>query len=131
MGLTRPDLADPSGFVSEAIHQLVTMIREDSDMWRPILLPPSGAPAMVLERIEHDKEQIRELFARLVSEVASEKGGRPSTPSSTPTRSSRSPSTSAGCSSTSRTGSTPDGWRQPQTPCSPSSGVEGAGMLDV
>lgn len=70
-----PDLADPTGFVSEAIHSLVSMIREDPDMWRPILLPPSGVPAVVVERIERDRQQIRELFETLIAGVAKEKGG--------------------------------------------------------
>ncbi len=70
-----PDLTDPNSFVSDAIHRMVEMIREDPDTWRPILLPPSGVPAVMLDRIEHDKEQIRILFADLISGVAREKGG--------------------------------------------------------
>ena len=71
-----PDLADPSGFISEAIERLVGMIREDPDMWRPILLPAAGMPPLVQKRIEADKEQVRGIFAGLIAGSAAV-GGLP------------------------------------------------------
>lgn len=69
-----PDLSDPAGFVSDAIHRLVAMIREDPDTWRPILLPPAGMPEVVQRRIEKDKERVRGLFAMLIEGAAGARG---------------------------------------------------------
>lgn len=69
-----PDLSDPVGLVSGAIEQLVLMVREDPDTWRPILQQPDGLPAVVLERIEADREKVRAMFAQLISGVGAEAG---------------------------------------------------------
>lgn len=68
------DPADPAALVAIAIERLATMLREDPDTWRPILQPPDGLPAAVLERIEADRERIRVLFAGMIAVSAEQKG---------------------------------------------------------
>ncbi len=69
------DDADPLAFVALAIEQLVTMLREDPAMWRPILRPPAGMPETVLERIEADRERVREMFAGLIEKIGRSQPG--------------------------------------------------------
>ena len=69
------DDSDPLAFVTLAIEQLVTMLREDPDTWRPILRPPAGMPETVLERIEADRERVREMFAGLIEKIGESQPG--------------------------------------------------------
>lgn len=70
-----PEQSDPTEFASDAVRRLASMIREDPDTWRPILLAPAGMPEVVQQRIEHDKDRVRELFATLVEDMNATRGG--------------------------------------------------------
>jgi len=72
--LPTPNLADPAGMVTEGMRRLLTMLREDPDTWRPILLNPAGMPEAVQERIEADKDRIRGIFAGLITSAAAVRG---------------------------------------------------------
>lgn len=69
------DDEDPLAFVSLAIERLATMLRDDPDTWRPVLSPPESLPAPVVERIEADRERVREMFAGLILRVAESRPG--------------------------------------------------------
>lgn len=71
------DLNDPVALVTDGIERLVTMIREDPDTWRPILQPPEGLPEVVMERIEADREQIRQVFSSFIAGVSASQPGPP------------------------------------------------------
>ncbi|SOD85460.1 transcriptional regulator, TetR family [Streptomyces sp. Ag109_G2-15] len=53
------DLRDPAAFVSETVRRMSTMLHEDPDTWRLILLPPGNMPTVVRDRIEADRERFR------------------------------------------------------------------------
>jgi AcrR family transcriptional regulator len=69
------DDSDPLSFVTLAIERLVTMLREDPDTWRPILRPPESMPEAVRERIEADRERVREMFAGLIESIGETQPG--------------------------------------------------------
>ncbi|WP_183095060.1 TetR/AcrR family transcriptional regulator [Nocardioides stalactiti] len=71
------DPADPAALVTIGIEQLVTMVREDPDTWRPILQLPEGLPEVVLQRIEADRERVRAIFSGLISSVSANEKGAP------------------------------------------------------
>ncbi|MGW6910090.1 TetR/AcrR family transcriptional regulator [Streptomyces sp. NPDC054940] len=52
-------LRDPAGFASETLRRMSTMLHEDPDTWRLILLPPGNMPTAVRDRIEADRERFR------------------------------------------------------------------------
>lgn len=70
------EAADPVALVSVGIERLVTMVRDDPDTWRPILQLPEGLPEVVLQRIEADRERVRELFASYIAQVSGSQPGR-------------------------------------------------------
>jgi AcrR family transcriptional regulator len=69
------DPADPVAVVEIAIERLATMLRDDPDTWRPILQLPDGLPVAVLQRIEADRERVREIFAGLIGNVSEQQEG--------------------------------------------------------
>jgi AcrR family transcriptional regulator len=69
------DPADPVALVEIAIERLATMLRDDPDTWRPILQLPDGLPVAVLQRIEADRERVREIFAGLIGNVSEQQEG--------------------------------------------------------
>jgi len=71
------DLNDPVGLVTVGIERLVTMVREDPDTWRPILQPPAGLPEVVMQRVEADREQLREVFSSFIAGVSESQPGPP------------------------------------------------------
>ncbi|MDX3641972.1 helix-turn-helix domain-containing protein [Streptomyces sp. MB09-02B] len=48
---------DPAAFASETVRRMSAMLREDTDTWRLILLPPGNMPPVVRDRIEADRER--------------------------------------------------------------------------
>jgi AcrR family transcriptional regulator len=69
------DPADPVALVEIAIERLATMLRDDPDTWRPILQLPDGLPVAVLQRIEADRERLREIFAGMIGNVSEQQEG--------------------------------------------------------
>jgi AcrR family transcriptional regulator len=69
------DPADPVALVEIAIERLVGMLLDDPDTWRPILQLPDGLPAVVLQRIEADRERVRGIFAGLIASVSEQQEG--------------------------------------------------------
>ena len=62
-------LRDPAGFVAESVRRGVEMLSEDPDTWRLILLTPSAMPAVVHERIEADRERVRQRTALWITRL--------------------------------------------------------------
>ncbi|MEU6143512.1 TetR/AcrR family transcriptional regulator [Streptomyces sp. NPDC047081] len=53
------DPSDPAAFISETVRRMSTMLHEDPDTWRLILLPPGNMPNVVRDRIEADRDRFR------------------------------------------------------------------------
>lgn len=70
----RVDPDDPVGVVTDSVRRLVAMVREDPDTWRMVLLPPAGVPEAVVERVESDRERVREFFATTIDGVLAGRG---------------------------------------------------------
>ncbi|MFD6891445.1 TetR/AcrR family transcriptional regulator [Streptomyces sp. NPDC059957] len=62
---------DPVDFACEAVHRMASMLRDDPDTWRLILLTPATTPPAVHARIEADRERFRR---RVASWIASAPG---------------------------------------------------------
>lgn len=71
------DFSEPLSVVAGGVHSLVAMIRAAPDTWRVILLPSSGLPAPVRERIEQDRSRVLGVFAGLIDQVAAANPGPP------------------------------------------------------
>ena len=54
-----PDPADLAGHLTRTVRELVAMLQEDPQLWRPIFLTHGGTPAAVLERVDRDREVVR------------------------------------------------------------------------
>lgn len=70
-----PDLTDPDGFLLAAVRKLIASVRDDPDIWRPILGLTPNPPAQVRDRIEHDREQIRSRLTRILESGLAARGG--------------------------------------------------------
>jgi AcrR family transcriptional regulator len=66
---------DPGEFVVGFVRSMVDVVGRDPDTWTPILLPADGTPRAVRERIEHDRERVREQFAALLAWALDRGGG--------------------------------------------------------
>jgi AcrR family transcriptional regulator len=66
---------DPGEFVVGVVRSMVEAVAEDPDTWHPILLPPDGTPKVVRERIDRDRERVRQQFEALLAWVLSRRGG--------------------------------------------------------
>lgn len=71
-----PDLSDPDGFLLDAASHLIEVVSANPVTWRPILFAQQGTPQAVQNRIEADREQVREQIAGLL-EVGLELRGGP------------------------------------------------------
>jgi AcrR family transcriptional regulator len=69
-----PDLRDLPGFVERTVRDLVAMITDDPLTWRLIFLASAGTPVAVRERVDRDREVVRERL-RTVVELAIAAGG--------------------------------------------------------
>lgn len=65
------DLRDPGAFAAETVQRMSAMLRADPDTWRLILLPPGNAPAVVLDRVEADRDRFRRRVADWISALQS------------------------------------------------------------
>jgi AcrR family transcriptional regulator len=68
-------LRDPAAFASETLRRMSTMLREDPDTWRLILLPPGNMPTAVRDRIEADRERFRLRIEQWISLVPADRSG--------------------------------------------------------
>ncbi|MDP2713079.1 MAG: helix-turn-helix domain-containing protein [Solirubrobacteraceae bacterium] len=70
-----PGDEDPRAFVVGFVRSMVDVVTKDPDTWHPILLPPDGTPRVVRERIDRDRERVREQFAALLAWALERRGG--------------------------------------------------------
>ncbi|WP_377326167.1 TetR/AcrR family transcriptional regulator [Pimelobacter simplex] len=63
------DDADPLAVVERAVPALHAMVLADPVTWRAILASPADVPDVVRERIEGDRERVREVIEQLVTVV--------------------------------------------------------------
>ena len=70
-----PGDQDPGEFLVGAVRSMVEVVASDPDTWYPILLPPDGTPKVVRERIDRDRERVREQFEALLSWALERRGG--------------------------------------------------------
>ncbi|MDO9409768.1 TetR/AcrR family transcriptional regulator [Patulibacter sp.] len=64
-----PDPADLPGHLTRTVRELVAMVLEDPLLWRPIFLTHGGTPAAVLERVDRDREVVRERIEETLGPV--------------------------------------------------------------
>lgn len=67
------DLRDPAAFASESLRRMSTMLRQDPDTWRLILLTPGNMPTVVRDRIEADRERFRLRVEQWISAVLADR----------------------------------------------------------
>jgi AcrR family transcriptional regulator len=70
-----PGDQDPREFVVALVRSMVEAVAGDPDTWHPILLPADGTPAVVRERIDRDRERVREQFGALLAWALARRGG--------------------------------------------------------
>ena len=71
-----PGDQDPGDFVVGMVRSMVEVVGRDPDTWHPILLPPDGTPDVVRERIDRDRELVRQRFEALLAWALARRGGR-------------------------------------------------------
>ncbi len=70
-----PDLSDPDGFLLDVVGGLIDTVRAEPDVWRPVLGLTRNAPAVVRERIDADRETIRQHLEALLATGLEIRGG--------------------------------------------------------
>jgi len=67
-GVLDVDLRAPdfSAVVADATRRLIAIVTADPTAWRPILLAPHGTPAEVRQRIDADRELVRQQIEGLI-----------------------------------------------------------------
>lgn len=71
-----PGDRDPRELVVRFVRSMVEAVTTDPDTWSPILLALDGTPPAVRERIDRDRERIREQFATLLGWALERRGTR-------------------------------------------------------
>lgn len=66
---------DPDAFVVATVRRMIAIVTGDPLTWRPILLAPDGTPQAVRERIERDREVLRQRIALLLEAGLALRGG--------------------------------------------------------
>jgi AcrR family transcriptional regulator len=69
-----PGDQDPGEFVVGFVRSMVEVVANDRDTWYPVLLPPDGTPPVVRERIDRDRERVREQFEALLAWALERRG---------------------------------------------------------
>ena len=65
-----PDLSRATTYVRDIDRRrLIAMVRADPATWKPILLSSAETPLVVRERVERDREVVRQRFETLVTAV--------------------------------------------------------------
>lgn len=67
-------LDDPARFVAASVRRGAEMLAEDPDTWRLILLTPPSMPAVVRERVDHDRERFVQRTSQWISRVQAVRG---------------------------------------------------------
>lgn len=75
-GIKRPE-EEEEDFIVGAVRSFVEVVAGDPDTWRPVLLPPDGTPRAVRERVDRDRERVREQLAAVVAAAVAQRGARP------------------------------------------------------
>jgi AcrR family transcriptional regulator len=57
---------DPDAVIVGAVRSFVAVVAGDPDTWRPILLQAAGTPEVVRERVDRDRERVREQLEQLL-----------------------------------------------------------------
>jgi len=70
-----PGDQDPGEFVVAVVRSMVEVVASDPDTWHPILLPADGTPKVVRERIDRDRERVRQQFEGLLVWALARRGG--------------------------------------------------------
>ena len=70
-----PGDQDPGEFVVGFVRSMVEVVASDPDTWYPVLLPPAGTPTVVQERIDRDRERVRQQFQALLAWALQRGGG--------------------------------------------------------
>lgn len=70
-----PDLSDPDAFLLEVVGGLIELVQAEPEVWRPVLGLTKNAPAVVRERIDADREAIREQLESLLEVGLQIRGG--------------------------------------------------------
>jgi AcrR family transcriptional regulator len=70
-----PGEQDPGEFVVGFVRSMVEVVAHDPDTWYPVLLPPDGTPGVVRERIERDRDRVRQQFEALLAWALERRGG--------------------------------------------------------
>jgi AcrR family transcriptional regulator len=70
-----PGDQDPGAFVVGFVRSMVEVVANDPDTWYPILLPPDGTPRVVRERIDRDRDRVRQQFEALLTWALDRRGG--------------------------------------------------------
>jgi AcrR family transcriptional regulator len=68
-------LTSPDDFLVNAAVRMIDAITDDPHTWRPILLAPNGTPELVRERIERDRERVRQQIGQLLDVGLALRGG--------------------------------------------------------
>jgi len=61
------EITDPADFVRTGTRRLIETVRSDPDIWRPILGLTENSPREVRERVEGDRDWIRDQIAGLLA----------------------------------------------------------------
>jgi len=69
------DHRDPDAFLVETVGRLVDMVTGDPVTWRPILIAGVGTPEPVRERIDRDRDLVRERMQSLLEAGLALRGG--------------------------------------------------------
>ncbi|WP_410598372.1 TetR/AcrR family transcriptional regulator [Amycolatopsis sp. lyj-90] len=73
---TEVDLLDPAAYLNRTITALATMVTSDPLTWKPVFLISVEAPAVVRERIDRNRNLVRERIQTIVEmSVAERKAG--------------------------------------------------------
>jgi AcrR family transcriptional regulator len=72
---TNLGLENPDAYLIAAIRRLVDVVTTDPLTWRPVLLTADGMPAEVRQRIESDREVVRERIEFLLQAGLQLRGG--------------------------------------------------------
>jgi AcrR family transcriptional regulator len=66
---------NPDDVIVGAVRSFVEVVAGDPDTWRPILLQAGGTPGVVRERVDRDRERVRQQLEQLLAWWLARRGG--------------------------------------------------------
>jgi AcrR family transcriptional regulator len=69
--------ADPDRAIVDGVRTFLDAVAGDPDTWRPILLPPEGAPRVVRERVARDRMRVLAQLQTLADRALARRGTPP------------------------------------------------------